>query len=136
MRPVGFSDSFDRAADTPPILGPRGPPVNFNPCPSPVRRLLDDRARSRHVTCMNRALDGSGTPGAPAASIATSRQTTHAVSQSRPTACGWMGHYDGMTAEQRDALGKANKLGLKEDFFLDWLELFRRLGPAMAPQTE
>ena len=35
-----------------------------------------------------------------------------------------------------DALRKANKLGLKEAFFLDWLELFRRLGPAMAPQTE
>ena len=56
--------------------------------------------------------------------------------QSRPTACGWMGHDDGMTVEQMDALRKANKLGLKEAFFLDWLELFRRLGPEMAPQTE
>jgi hypothetical protein len=56
--------------------------------------------------------------------------------QSRPTACGWMGHYDGMTVEQMDALRKTNKLGLKEAFFLDWLELFRRLGPEMAPQTE
>jgi len=46
-----------------------------------------------------------------------------------------MGHYDGMTVEQMDALRKANKLGLKEAFFLDWLELFRRLGPEMAPQT-
>jgi hypothetical protein len=58
------------------------------------------------------------------------------LKQSRPTACGWMGHYDGITVEQMDALRKANKLGLKEAFFLDWLELFRRLGPAMAPQTE
>ena len=56
--------------------------------------------------------------------------------QSRPTACGWMGHSDGITVEQMDALRKANKLGLKEAFFLDWLELFRRLGPEMAPQTE
>ena len=56
--------------------------------------------------------------------------------QSRPTACGWMGHSDGMTVEQMDALRKANKLGLKEAYFLDWLELFRRLGPEMAPQTE
>ena len=47
-----------------------------------------------------------------------------------------MGHYDGMTVEQMDARRKANKLGLKEAFFLDWLELFRRLGPEMAPQTE
>ena len=47
-----------------------------------------------------------------------------------------MGHYDGMTVEQTDALRKANKLGLKEAFFLDWLELFRCLGPEMAPQTE
>src|SRR5262249_48055906 len=37
MRPVGFSNSFGRAADTPPILRPRGPPVNGNPSPSPVR---------------------------------------------------------------------------------------------------
>jgi hypothetical protein len=47
-----------------------------------------------------------------------------------------MGRYDGITVEQKDALRKANKLGLKEAFFLDWLELFRRLGPEMAPQTE
>jgi hypothetical protein len=47
-----------------------------------------------------------------------------------------MGHYDGMTVEQMDALRKMNKLGLKEAFFLDWLELFRRLGPEMGPQTE
>ena len=47
-----------------------------------------------------------------------------------------MGHYDGMAVEQMDALRKASKLGLKEAFFLDWLELFRRLGPEMAPQTE
>src|SRR5262249_46300110 len=79
MRPAGFSNSFGRAADTPPILRPRGPPVNGNPSPSPVRRLLDDGSRSRHVTGMNRSLDGSGTPGPPAASIATSRQTTQAV---------------------------------------------------------
>jgi hypothetical protein len=58
------------------------------------------------------------------------------LKQSRPTACGWMGHYDGMTVEQMDALRKANKLGLKEAFFLDWLELFRHLGPEMAPQAE
>jgi hypothetical protein len=79
MRPVGFSGSFGRATDTPPILCPRGPLVNENPRPSPVRGLLDARSRSRHVTCMNRSLDGSGTPGAPAASIATSRQATQAV---------------------------------------------------------
>jgi hypothetical protein len=79
MRPVGFGDSFGRATDTPPILRLRCPPVNGNPRPSPVRRLPDDRSRSRHVTCMNRCLDRSGTPGAPAASIATSRQTTQAV---------------------------------------------------------
>ena len=47
-----------------------------------------------------------------------------------------MGHSDGMTVEQMDALREANQLGLKEAFFPDWLELFRRLGPEMAPQTE
>ena len=47
-----------------------------------------------------------------------------------------MGHYDGMTVEQMHVRRKANKLGLKEALFLDWLELFRRLGPEMAPQTE
>src|SRR5262245_29143335 len=79
MRPAGFSDSFGRATDIPPILRPRGPLVNENPRPSLVRRLLDDRSRSRHVTCRNRSLEGSGTPDGPAASIATSRQTTQAV---------------------------------------------------------
>jgi hypothetical protein len=46
------------------------------------------------------------------------------------------GHYDGMTVEPMDALRTTNNLGLKGAFFRDWLALFRRLGPEMAPQTE
>ena len=40
MRPVGYSDPFGRATDTPRILRARNPPVNVNPSQSPVRAAL------------------------------------------------------------------------------------------------
>jgi hypothetical protein len=94
---------------------PRKPRRPIHPSPQRLRRCKHHSAmRPKHATFI----------------------WERSAKQSRPTACGWMGYYDGMTVEQMDALRKTNKLGLKEAFFLDWLELFRRLGPEMAPQTE
>ncbi|HEV8059529.1 MAG TPA: cellulase family glycosylhydrolase [Gemmataceae bacterium] len=56
------------------------------------------------------------------------------LKQSRGTACGWMGHYDGMTIEQLDALRKSKTITLPQVFYLGWLELFRRLRPEMLQQ--
>jgi hypothetical protein len=51
------------------------------------------------------------------------------IKRSRATACGWMGHYDGMTPERMEGLKKEKKLTLAQAFYLDWLTLFRKLRP-------
>lgn len=47
--------------------------------------------------------------------------------ESRGTACGWIGHYDGMTLTEYDALKAANKLTLPQGLWREWLMLFRDL---------
>jgi hypothetical protein len=55
------------------------------------------------------------------------------LKQSRRLACGWMGHYDGMTIEQLQARRKAKTLSIGQALYLQWLELFRQLRPTMVP---
>jgi hypothetical protein len=52
--------------------------------------------------------------------------------RSRELACGWLGHYDGKTPEEMEALRRANKLTLPQAFYLEWLRLFEKLRPELA----
>ena len=74
----------------------------------------------RQARCARRFHRPKGTSRTSQRAAVRHANGTSLIKQSRPTACGWMGHYDGMTVEQMDALRKANKLGLKEAFFLNW----------------
>jgi hypothetical protein len=51
---------------------------------------------------------------------------------SRPVACGWIGHYDGDTPEDLDALDRAGKLTLAQSLWRAWLQLFVALKPEFA----
>lgn len=51
--------------------------------------------------------------------------------ESRSIACGWMGHYDGKTIADLEPLEKARTIPLPQQFFLDWLRLFRDLRQPM-----
>ena len=53
---------------------------------------------------------------------------------SREVACGWVGHYDGDTAEQLDALERAGKLTIAQSIYRSWLRMFVRLKPEFAPE--
>ncbi|HLJ97376.1 MAG TPA: cellulase family glycosylhydrolase [Gemmataceae bacterium] len=48
------------------------------------------------------------------------------LKRSRGTACGWMGHYDGMTPERLEDLKKVQPLTMAQAFYLEWLKLFRK----------
>jgi hypothetical protein len=52
---------------------------------------------------------------------------------SKPYACGWIGHYDGFSLAELDALQKAGKLTLPQSVYQAWLQLFARLKPEFAP---
>jgi len=52
---------------------------------------------------------------------------------SRPLACGWLGHYDGQSLAELEALEKAGKLSLPQSIYLAWMKLFVRLKPEFAP---
>ncbi len=52
------------------------------------------------------------------------------LKRSRGTACGWMGHYDGLTPERLAALKQERSLTIGQALYLEWLKLFRRLKPA------
>jgi hypothetical protein len=52
---------------------------------------------------------------------------------SRKIACGWVGHYDGKSIEESDALEKAGKLSLHDAVYRGWLRMFVRLKPQFAP---
>lgn len=45
---------------------------------------------------------------------------------SRGAACGWLGHYDGITAEEYDALNAAGKLTIPQALWRAWLDVFRQ----------
>ena len=49
------------------------------------------------------------------------------LKRSRGTACGWMGHYDGLTPERLEDLKKEKRLTLGQALQWEWLTLFRRL---------
>jgi hypothetical protein len=51
------------------------------------------------------------------------------IKRSRGTACGWMGHYDGMTPERLERLKKEKPLTVNQALYLEWLKLFRKLKP-------
>ena len=50
---------------------------------------------------------------------------------SRGTACGWMGHYFGESIADLESLRHDKKLTISQAITLDWLGLFRDLGPEM-----
>ena len=52
---------------------------------------------------------------------------------SRELACGWIGHYDGASLEELNALERAGQLNLKQAAYREWLRLFVRLQPEFAP---
>jgi hypothetical protein len=53
--------------------------------------------------------------------------------ESRRHACGWMGHYNGETIAQLEALQQSGKITLQQSIWLAWLQLFVELGSSMAP---
>ena len=54
------------------------------------------------------------------------------LKRSREFACGWMGHYDGLSLEQLDERRAKKTITLPQAIYRDWLELFRRLKPELA----
>ena len=54
---------------------------------------------------------------------------------SREIACGWIGHYDGYTVEEYDALERAGKLTINQALYREWLRLFVRLKREFAPES-
>lgn len=50
---------------------------------------------------------------------------------SRPYATGWMGHYNGESISELEALKQSGKINLQQSLWLDWERLFRELGPQM-----
>ena len=53
------------------------------------------------------------------------------LKQSRGIACGWMGHYDGLSINQLEELRKSKTITISQSIYLAWLELFRRLRSEM-----
>jgi hypothetical protein len=52
---------------------------------------------------------------------------------SREIACGWIGHYDGQTSQELDALERDSKLTIPQAIYREWLRLFARLKPEFSP---
>jgi hypothetical protein len=52
---------------------------------------------------------------------------------SREVATGWIGHYDGHTIEELDALETAGRLTVPQAIYRTWLRMFVRLKPQFAP---
>ena len=46
-----------------------------------------------------------------------------------------IGHYDGYTVEEYDALERAGKLTINQAMYREWLRLFVRLKPEFAPES-
>ena len=51
------------------------------------------------------------------------------LAKSRPIAAGWMGHYDGMPIDELEALKQKKTITISQAIYLDFLDLFRRMGP-------
>ncbi|HLX63824.1 MAG TPA: cellulase family glycosylhydrolase [Planctomycetota bacterium] len=52
---------------------------------------------------------------------------------SREHACGWIGHYNGESVEQLEALQNAKTISVAQGIWLSWLRLFRKLGTEFSP---
>lgn len=50
---------------------------------------------------------------------------------SRRYACGWIGHYDGATINEIDALENAGQMSMSQAVYRDWQKLFLKLEPEM-----
>jgi hypothetical protein len=50
---------------------------------------------------------------------------------SKPHACGWIGHYAGQSIDDLQSLQQSKKITIPQAMMLDWLKLFREFGPKM-----
>ena len=55
--------------------------------------------------------------------------------ESKPIAAGWIGHYDGTTLAELRGLKERKQLTASQSIFLDWLELFKSVGPEMTGES-
>ena len=53
------------------------------------------------------------------------------ILSSRPTACGWIGHYEGESIQTLERQQRLQKLDVGQTLMLDWLRLFKEMGPQM-----
>jgi hypothetical protein len=53
------------------------------------------------------------------------------IRRSRTHARGWMGHFDGQSIAELEARKASKSITLPQAIYLDWLRLFRRIGPEM-----
>lgn len=53
--------------------------------------------------------------------------------ESREVACGWIGHYDGQTIAEADAMERAGKLSMHDAIYRDWMRLFVKLKSESSP---
>lgn len=53
------------------------------------------------------------------------------LADSRRIACGWMGHYDGVTIDEYDSAEARGDLTVQQAMWRDWLRLFVEMRPAM-----
>jgi hypothetical protein len=53
---------------------------------------------------------------------------------SREIATGWIGHYNGLTLQELEAIELAGSLTVPQQIYLSWLRLFVRLKPEFAPE--
>jgi hypothetical protein len=53
--------------------------------------------------------------------------------ESREISCGWIGHYDGTSLEELDAPGREKRMTISQAIMREWLRLFERLKPELAP---
>ena len=55
------------------------------------------------------------------------------LQESRPIACGWVGHYDGTPLEELESLTREKKITIAQAIYRDWLKLFIKLKPEFVP---
>ncbi len=59
----------------------------------------------------------------------SSEEVLQFLRDSRAHACGWLGHYDGLTAADYDALKAAGKLTIPQAIWRAWLDVFCQFAP-------
>jgi len=63
----------------------------------------------------------------------TSQQEVKFLLESKEIAYGWLGHFDGLSLKEYDALERQGKLTLPEAMYQGWERLFAKLKPELAP---